>query len=217
MKPLLRFFYELHYLVVATWRRLGILFLKEPMFRSQLEHTSATMVFYDSPILSGKIRIRLGEGVMFGGGRLRLIGTDSANPGELVMDNHSGIGANSRITVHERIVLEDHAMVSFDCSISDADSADERRAPAAKPVHIGRYAWIGNGVRIYQGVTIGEGAIIGAKSVVTNDIPPYCVAMGNPAEIYFRNVGRSKKLSLQTSRSSGTQMGPTSTPAAPQE
>jgi acetyltransferase-like isoleucine patch superfamily enzyme len=216
MKPLLRFLYELHYLVVATWRRLGILFLKEPLFRSQLTQTGATMLFYDSPILSGKIRIRLGESVMFGGGRLRLIGADGARPGELIMGNHSGIGANSRITVHERVVLEDHVMVSFGCSISDADCADERRAAAPKPVHIGRYAWIGNGTRIYQGVTIGEGAIIGAKSVVINDIPPYCVAMGNPAEVYFRNVGRPKKTPAQTSTPSGPQMGPASTPAAPQ-
>ena len=217
MKPLLRFLYELHYLVVATWRRLGILFLKEPLFRSQTETVGATMVFYDSPILTGRIRMRLGEGVMLGGGRLRLIGTDDANPGELIIGNHSGIGANSCVTVQERVVLEEHVMVSFDCSISDADGADGRRAPAPKPVHIGRYAWIGNGVRIYQGVSIGEGAIIGAKSVVIHDIPPYCVAIGNPAEVYFRNVGRPKKNRDQTSTTSGTQSGPTSTPAAPQE
>ncbi|MBK5294522.1 MAG: acyltransferase [Acidobacteriia bacterium] len=217
MKPLLRFLYEMHYLVAATWRRLWILFLKEPMFRSQLEEVGATMVFYDSPIRTGKMRIQLGEGVMFGGGRLRLNGTDGLNPGLLIMGNHSGIGANTRVTVHQRVVLEDHAMVSFDCSISDADTADERRAQSPKPVHIGRYAWIGNGVRIYQGVTIGEGAIIGAKSVVANDIPPYCVALGNPAEVYFRNVGRPKTKQAQTSTTSGTQIGPTSTPAAPQE
>lgn len=217
MKPLLRFLYELHYLVVATWRRLGILFFKEPMFRSQLEESGTTMVFYDLPILEGKIRIRLGEGVMFGGARLRLIGTKGSRPGELILGNHSGIGANSRVTVLERVVLEDHAMVSFGCSISDAHTASEQLAAAPKPVHIGRYAWIGNGVRIYQGVTIGEGAIIGAKSVVINDIPPYCVAIGNPAEVYFRNVGRPKKQPAQTSTSSGTQMDPASTPAAPQE
>ena len=32
-----------------------------------------------------------------------------------------------------------------------------------------------------KGVTIGEGAIIGANSVVISDIPPYCLALGNPA------------------------------------
>lgn len=43
--------------------------------------------------------------------------------------------------------------------------------------------WIGEQVLILPDVTIGEGAIIGAGSVVTKDIPPYCVAVGNPARV----------------------------------
>ena len=43
-----------------------------------------------------------------------------------------------------------------------------------------------------KGVTIGEGAIIGANSVVISNIPDYCLAMGNPAEVLFRNIGRTK-------------------------
>jgi virginiamycin A acetyltransferase len=38
-----------------------------------------------------------------------------------------------------------------------------------------------------KGVTVGEGAVIGANSVVISDIPPYCLAMGNPAEVQSRN------------------------------
>lgn len=44
-------------------------------------------------------------------------------------------------------------------------------------------AHIGIGAIIMPGVTIGEGAVIGAGSVVTNDIPPYCVAVGAPAKV----------------------------------
>jgi acetyltransferase-like isoleucine patch superfamily enzyme len=44
-------------------------------------------------------------------------------------------------------------------------------------------AHIGIGAIIMPGVTIGEGAIIGAGSVVTRDIPPYCVAVGSPAKV----------------------------------
>ena len=36
---------------------------------------------------------------------------------------------------------------------------------------------------ILPGVTIGKGAVIGAGSVVTKDIPPYCVAVGVPAKV----------------------------------
>ena len=55
-----------------------------------------------------------------------------------------------------------------------------------QPVHIGRGAYIGNGAMIMPGVTIGECAVIGAGSVVTHDVPPYMVAVGNPARIIKR-------------------------------
>ena len=44
-------------------------------------------------------------------------------------------------------------------------------------------AHLGIGCIIMPGVTIGEGAVIGAGSVVTKDIPPYCVAVGAPAKV----------------------------------
>ncbi len=43
--------------------------------------------------------------------------------------------------------------------------------------------WIGMNVTLLPGVNIGRGAIIGASSVVTKSIPPYAVAVGNPAKV----------------------------------
>ena len=43
--------------------------------------------------------------------------------------------------------------------------------------------WIGRRVIIMGGVRVGKGAVIGAGAVVTKDVPPYCVAAGNPAVI----------------------------------
>jgi acetyltransferase-like isoleucine patch superfamily enzyme len=43
--------------------------------------------------------------------------------------------------------------------------------------------WIGANVTILGGVTIGRGAIIAAGAVVTEDIPPYCIAGGIPAKV----------------------------------
>lgn len=54
--------------------------------------------------------------------------------------------------------------------------------PASKgPTRIGNDVWIGHGATIISGVTIGDGAIIGARAVVTRDVAPYAVVIGNPA------------------------------------
>ncbi|MBE9513736.1 MAG: acyltransferase [Chloroflexi bacterium] len=43
--------------------------------------------------------------------------------------------------------------------------------------------WLGMGVKVMDGVRIGRGAVVGAGAVVTQDIPPYGVAVGVPARI----------------------------------
>jgi len=48
---------------------------------------------------------------------------------------------------------------------------------------IGNDVWIGANVYIKDGVTIGDGAIIGAHSVVTREVPPYAIVVGNPGRI----------------------------------
>lgn len=48
---------------------------------------------------------------------------------------------------------------------------------------IGSDVWIGAYSVILAGVKIGDGAVIGANSVVTKDIPPYAIAVGNPAKV----------------------------------
>jgi len=53
----------------------------------------------------------------------------------------------------------------------------------AKPIRIGSGVWIGGGAIVLPGVTVGDGAVIGAGSVVTRDVPPNTLALGNPARI----------------------------------
>lgn len=53
----------------------------------------------------------------------------------------------------------------------------------AENVVIGNDVWIGNDATIMSNVTIGDGAVIGANCVVAKDIPPYAIAVGNPARV----------------------------------
>jgi len=43
--------------------------------------------------------------------------------------------------------------------------------------------WIGANAVILKGIKVSNGAIIGAGSVVTKDVPPYAIAVGNPAKV----------------------------------
>ncbi len=48
---------------------------------------------------------------------------------------------------------------------------------------IGNDVWIGQNVTVMPGVHIGNGAIIGTNATVASHIPPYCIAVGNPAKV----------------------------------
>lgn len=61
------------------------------------------------------------------------------------------------------------------------------------PVKIGNNVWIGGNSVITPGVTIGDNVVIGAGSVVTRDIPPNCVAVGNPCKVIKQITDDDKK------------------------
>jgi maltose O-acetyltransferase len=51
----------------------------------------------------------------------------------------------------------------------------------ARPVSVGRGAWIGAGACLLPGVTVGEGAVVAAGAVVRGDVPPFETWGGVPA------------------------------------
>lgn len=54
---------------------------------------------------------------------------------------------------------------------------------AAEPITLGDNVWLGGGVIVCPGTSIGDNSVIGAGAVVTRDIPPNVVAVGNPARV----------------------------------
>jgi maltose O-acetyltransferase len=58
-----------------------------------------------------------------------------------------------------------------------------RRQEYARPIVIGSDVWVGGAAVICPGVTIGDRSVIGAGSVVTRDIPPGVLAVGNPCRV----------------------------------
>ena len=224
----LRVFYEAHFLAIVVSRALGTLCYRNPLFQARCASFGRNVTIAGKlPFVTGPVQIYVGNNVYIGGD----VSVFSSGHGEvprLVLKDNSSLGWNVRLTVNKEVIIEENVRIPHDVRISDSDGhpreADLRRAnlpPADKdirPIRICRDAWIGNGSHIMKGVTIGEGAIIGANSVVITDIPAFCLALGNPAEVYFKNYGKpstAAKAKPQTIPSPSVHPSPSEQPGTP--
>jgi acetyltransferase-like isoleucine patch superfamily enzyme len=71
-------------------------------------------------------------------------------------------------------------------SYDDPDVPIGRQWPTESRVHIGSGSWLGTGVIVLPGARIGRNVVVGAGSVVTDELPDYCVAVGAPARVVKR-------------------------------
>jgi len=63
------------------------------------------------------------------------------------------------------------------------ETAETHKYDIDKDVVVEEEVGIGVGVTLLTGVKIGRGTTVGAGSVVMNNVPPYAVVMGNPAQV----------------------------------
>lgn len=113
---------------------------------------------------------------------------------EIIIGDGTSIRDYSQITAINSIRIGNGVLTGPNILITDnahgasvaeiLDIAPNLRPLSSKgPVIIEDNVWIGTKASIMPGVHIGKGAIIAANSVVTHDIPPYCVAAGIPAKV----------------------------------
>lgn len=112
---------------------------------------------------------------------------------KLIINDNTQIGHYVHIVASELIKIENDVLIAdkvfiSDCThnYNDIDIAVLKQGISVlKPVSIGEGTWIGEGVCVC-GADIGRHCVIGANSVVVNDIPDYCVAVGSPAKVIKR-------------------------------
>lgn len=110
-----------------------------------------------------------GSGNVILGDRVR-VGIGSVVIGPVTMGNGSGLGQ--------------HVFVSgFNHGYADGTKNSSQQALDIRPTVIEEEAHIGANSVVLAGVTIGKRCQIGAGSVVTKDIPPFSIAVGNPAKV----------------------------------
>lgn len=152
------------------------------------------------PILNtmNKNKIWFGNNVNVGSFSWISVSTDfggykdkSKNKVRLKIGNNVDIGNNAFIIANNNVEIGDNVMMGPYVYISDHIhlyediKKDLRHQPLSSEGHvlIGKDVFIGIRASILPNVTIGERAVIGANAVVTKDIPPYSVVVGNPARI----------------------------------
>ena len=74
---------------------------------------------------------------------------------------------------------------------------------AGSPITLGDNVWLGGGVIVCPGVTIGDDTVVGAGAVVTHDLPPGVVAVGNPARVH-RAIGEEDRVVTPDPREPGS-------------
>ena len=94
-----------------------------------------------------------------------------------------------RVTIKGQVAVIDGMRIGDDVFIGPNASFTNDPFPRSKQPFdsegtvIDRGASIGAGAILVPGVFIGEGAMVGAGAVVTKDVPPYTVVVGNPARV----------------------------------
>ena len=120
-------------------------------------------------------RVTVGDDVVLGRGSL--------------IENDTTVGAMTKIQAMAYITaystLEEHVFVA-PCVVTTNDNfmgRTEARHALTKGATIRRGARVGGGAVLCPGVEVGEEAFVGAGAVVTKNVPPRALVVGNPARV----------------------------------
>jgi putative colanic acid biosynthesis acetyltransferase WcaF len=106
-------------------------------------------------------------------------------PPNFEIGEHSYVGRHVIIYSMAKISLGDYTVVSQGAHICAGthDIEDRNFQLLTRPIAIGGRAWIAAEAFVGPGVTIGEGAVLGARACAFQDLDPWTVYTGNPAQV----------------------------------
>lgn len=168
--------------------------IKALFYKSSMGRFGEKSVIINPLKINGKKRIFIGDKVVIEYktwlAAMPLTGYDDC---KLEIKDGVNIGHFNHIYATKSIIIEENVLTADRVYISDnLHRYEDINFPIKlqpiiqkKEVVIGKGSWLGENVCII-GAKIGKHCVIGANSVVTHDIPDYCVAVGSPAKIIKR-------------------------------
>jgi acetyltransferase-like isoleucine patch superfamily enzyme len=201
LDPIYSFVRYLQLLDFEVEERIRVACFSFPLFRTMCVSIGERLRMELCPNVTGPVRVYLGDDVWISGGIAVSGGRVFPEP-EFRVGNRTFIGGGCLFSVAKSVTIGDDVFVAGNCTVSDYSAhpldpekriAGEQVDPEdVRPVRIENKAWLGRGATILPGVTIGEGAVVGAAAVVTKDVPPGHICVGNPGRLLSRTVYESR-------------------------
>jgi acetyltransferase-like isoleucine patch superfamily enzyme len=177
--------------------RISVALFRFPLLRAHCAHVGKRLQMELVPNFNGPIKVYIGEDVRLSG-KLTFSGARIFPDPELRIGDRTFIGHGSQFSIAKSIAIGNDVLIAGGCWILDYSAhplnPDLRIAGLqidpedVRPVRIEDKVWLGKDVIVLPGVVIGEGAVIGAATVVTKDVPPGGICVGNPGKVLPRTV-----------------------------
>ncbi|MDV7140201.1 acyltransferase [Maribacter sp. TH_r10] len=134
-------------------------------------------------ILHPNVKLRNADVVIRGSDNVVEIGKGTTFGGVRIVN----VGQGNVVDIGENCLFSDHIEVwaSDTHSIFNEENV---KINTEKPIHIGDNVWVGSRVIVLKGVKIGDGGIVGMGTLVSKDIPPKSIVVGNPNRVVKNNV-----------------------------
>jgi acetyltransferase-like isoleucine patch superfamily enzyme len=160
------------------------------LYKSTFRSLSRSVRFVTPFRIDGSDGISVGDGAFFQRGIWLYCCGINGVKANLSVGKGCVFGYNNHITSVREVAIGDHVLTANNVYISDnlhgyediTKPIIQQPVRFKRAVEIGAGAWIGENVSII-GASVGKNSVIGANSVVTRDIPDYCVAVGAPAVV----------------------------------
>ena len=142
----------------------------------------------------GLDNIEIGDHCAIGENTTFTVNDRSTREVSLRIGANTYIGRNNFFSVGRGVEIGEYCMFGNNCSFVCGDHVfDSPLVPylmsgttLEKRIYIGVNCWLGINVTVVGNVKIGHGSIIGANTMVTKDLPPFCIFVGNPGRIIKR-------------------------------
>lgn len=170
--------------------------LRFAFWKDRFASCGEAVYFGDGLTIAGFPAIRIGEGSsIMSGSYLYAMDGGNLEIGSRCSFNHNvQLGAASgEIIIGDDVLIGPNTVLrAADHEFADADVLIRLQGHRRGRIVIGNDVWLAANVVVTSNVTIGSGCVVGAGSVVTHDLPPMTICVGNPARPIRSRAQRSR-------------------------